>query len=285
MEHQSYYRIPDGSPNNVSAEDRPYQINGTGRYIIERPYLTNLPDGRKDYYLQYCLEGGITVQADGAVHTLLPGQAIILPPNTPYVCKNAAPRVCYYWMHFTGSEVKDLLDRFDLKCNKTHNIGINERIPALFRSLFREYLWRDRCFEDSCHACMISIFAEMTRMREMNAHQNTASVESIFRSLSYFHNNVDKPVSVAQLAKIEHFSPSRYRTVFRRCTGLSPSEYMTRVRMRRACELLSMADLSVGEVAEACGYQDRLYFSRVFRAHFGVAPSKYRGEEETTKHL
>jgi AraC-like DNA-binding protein len=46
-----------------------------------------------------------------------------------------------------------------------------------------------------------------------------------------------------------------------------------------------MADLSVGEVAEACGYQDRLYFSRVFRAHFGVAPSKYRGEEETTKHL
>ena len=56
MEHQSYYRIPDGSPNNVSAEDRPYQINGTGWYIIERPYLTNLPDGRKDYYLQYCLE-------------------------------------------------------------------------------------------------------------------------------------------------------------------------------------------------------------------------------------
>jgi AraC-like DNA-binding protein len=36
----------------------------------------------------------------------------------------------------------------------------------------------------------------------------------------------------------------------------------------------------VAEVAEACGYQDPLYFSRVFRAHFNVAPSKYRASED-----
>jgi two-component system response regulator YesN len=126
---------------------------------------------------------------------------------------------------------------------------------------------------------MITILAELSRMRDMNTKNSDATVETIFRSLSYFHNYIHKPITVAKLAEIEQFSPSRYWTVFRRCMGMSPSEYMTQMRMRRACELLVMADMSVREVAEACGYSDQLYFSRVFRAHFGVAPSKYENQE------
>ncbi|MBO5222483.1 MAG: helix-turn-helix domain-containing protein [Clostridia bacterium] len=280
MQHQSYYRIPDGGHNAFAADDRPYQVNGTGLYRIERPYLTNMPQGRPDYYLQYCIEGGITVCENGRTHSVVPGQIIIIPPNTPYICKNAAEKVIYYWIHFTGCEVAGLLKRCDLNCGEVYTVGMGERIPRLFRALFREYLWRDRCFEDSCQACLVTIFAELSRMRDMNSQSNETAMESIFRSLSFFHNHIHKPITVAKMAEIEHFSPSRYRTVFRRCMGMSPSEYMTHMRMRRACELLSMADLSVREVADACGYTDQLYFSRVFRAHFGVAPSKFRSSEE-----
>ena len=277
MEHQSYYRIPDGGPNAVASDEHPYQVNGTGLYCIDRPYQRQ--NERPDYYLQYCLEGGIRISADGKTQTLKPGQILLLPPNTPYFCENAAEKVVYYWIHFTGKDAGGLLRRCDLECNKIYTVGMGERIPRLFRALFREFLWRDRCFEDSGQACMVNIFAELSRMRDLNTRADNAPMETLFRSLSYFHNNIHKPITVAELAATEHFSPSRYRTVFRRCMGLSPSEYMTHMRMRRACELLSMADLSVREVAEACGYTDPLYFSRAFRNHFGVAPSKYRTSE------
>lgn len=280
MEHQSYYRIPDGSANAFACHEKPYQVNGTGLYCIERPYLTNLPAGRPDYYLQYCLEGGISVCAEDKTHSLQPGQMVIIPPNTPYICKNTAKKVVYYWIHFTGHSVEDFLNRCGLKCNETYTVGMGARIPRLFRALFREYLWRDGCFEDASQACLISIFAELSRMRDRNPHRDDAPMDTIFRSLSHFHKNIDKPITVAELAEIEHFSPGRYRTVFRRCMGLSPSEYMTHMRLRRACELLAMEDFSIKEVAEACGYTDPLYFSRVFRAHLGIAPSKYRTSED-----
>ncbi len=285
MEQQAYYRIldfdvPNKSSNDCESADRPLIVNCTGLYKMTRPYCTNIPRGRQDFYLQYCIEGGIEIQANGKTNILTPGQMMILAPRTPYTCKNVGDPVTYYWIHFTGSDAGRILERCELFCNKVHNVGNTEQVVRLFRALFREFLWRDRCFDDSSQAALVTIFAEMSRLRNMNTQSNDATVETIFRSLSYFHNHIHKPVTVAQLAEIEHFSPSRYRTVFRRCMGMSPSEYMTRMRMRRACELLAMADMSIREVAESCGYPDQLYFSRVFRANFGIAPSKYRGENE-----
>lgn len=284
MEQQAYYRIlnfdvPDKRSNNFASDEKPLIVNCTGLYKMTRPYETNIPKGRNDFYLQYCIEGSISVSTDGKTAIIAPGQVFIIPPKTPYTCKNVTDAVAYYWIHFTGSDAESLLTRFELECSKVHTVGNGERIVRLFRALFREYLWRDRCFDDSSQACMITILAELSRMRDMNTKNSDATVETIFRSLSYFHNYIHKPITVAKLAEIEHFSPSRYRTVFRRCMGMSPSEYMTQMRMRRACELLVMADMSVREVAEACGYSDQLYFSRVFRAHFGVAPSKYENQE------
>ncbi len=284
MEQQSYYRLlsfdlPDRRSNDFESDEAPLIVNCTGLNKMTRPYLTNIPRGRRDFYLQYCIEGSIEVKHNGRADILSPGQVLVLSPYTPYTCQNLTDFVSYYWVHFTGSDAANLLKRFSFDTNTVLNVGSGERIVRLFRSLFREYLWRDRCFDDASGAALITILAELSRMRDMNTQTGDATAETIYRSLSYFHNHINKPITVAQLAQIEHFSPSRYRTVFRHCMGMSPSEYMTRMRMRRAGELLTMADLSVREVAETCGYPDQLYFSRVFRAHFGVPPSKYRGDD------
>ncbi len=285
MEQQAYYRIldldmPDKLANNCENTDFPLLVNCTGLYKMTRPYVTNIPRGRNDFYLQYCIDGTISVTTDGEPQLLSPGQIIILAPKTPYICKNLDDTVTYYWIHFTGADAAALLEKFELNCNKVHTVASSERIVRHFRALFREFLWRDRCFEDSAYACLISILAEFSRMRDISTRDRDTTVETIFKSLTYFHNHIHQPITVAQMAQIEHFSPSRYRTVFRRCMGMSPSEYMTKLRMHRACELLAMADMSVREVAEACGYPDQLYFSRVFRSHFHIAPSKYRGEDD-----
>lgn len=281
MKHQSYYRNPNGLLD-AEADDRyDLQVNCAGLCRLGTPYRTALR--RPDYYLQYCTEGEISVRLPDGEVRLLPGQALLIAPNVSYVCRSDACNTTYYWVHFTGANAEDLLRRFRLDCNKVHTVGLSERIPHLFRTLFQEYLWRDRCFEDSCRACLIRILAEICRSMDRNSRSGDRAAEVIYRSLSYFHDNIDKPVSVAKLAEIEHFSPSRYRTVFHTCMGLSPSEYMTGMRMRRACEMLSQTDRPVREIAEACGYRDQLYFSRVFRAHFGVAPSLYRTTEESSE--
>lgn len=89
-------------------------------------------------------------------------------------------------------------------------------------------------------------------------------------------DRLNQPLPVAELAAQASFSPAHYFSLFKRSIGLSPLDYFTRLRMRRACDLLDSDDLSVKEVAGRLGYDDPFYFSRVFKAVCGVAPSDYR---------
>lgn len=71
------------------------------------------------------------------------------------------------------------------------------------------------------------------------------------------------------------------RKLFKKEIGVTPHEYLTRTRMQRAQAILlsgvtnRYSNYSVTQIAEACGYSEPLYFSRVFKQYFGVAPSHY----------
>ena len=68
------------------------------------------------------------------------------------------------------------------------------------------------------------------------------------------------------------------RKLFRKEVGVTPLEYLTSLRMKKAEIMLGAMwtkDYSVAEIALMCGYEDALYFSRVFKKHFGCAPTSY----------
>ena len=72
------------------------------------------------------------------------------------------------------------------------------------------------------------------------------------------------------------------RKLFKKETGVSPADYLLKERMGLAQKLLSsgisnkFSAYSISQIAEACGYSEPLYFSRVFKKYFGVAPSEYK---------
>ena len=75
---------------------------------------------------------------------------------------------------------------------------------------------------------------------------------------------------------MEGLSVSQYELLFRRTTGRTPTQYVTKLRMSLAKKLLSETAMPVGEIAEACGYDDAFYFSRVFSREEGMSPRSYR---------
>ena len=76
------------------------------------------------------------------------------------------------------------------------------------------------------------------------------------------------------------------RKLFKKEVGATPHEYLLRARMERARSILlsgvsnRYSDYTVSQIAEACGFSEPLYFSRVFKKYFGVAPSYYQQDEE-----
>jgi AraC-like DNA-binding protein len=98
---------------------------------------------------------------------------------------------------------------------------------------------------------------------------------AIERMTAFVTRNLDRPLSVADVAAAGDCSVSTAGRLFAAHFGTSVSAWVRWARMREAAELLRTSGLRVGEVARAVGFTDQLYFSRVFRREFGVPPSQY----------
>ena len=85
-----------------------------------------------------------------------------------------------------------------------------------------------------------------------------------------------RPLTLRELAEAASVSPSYLSRVFRKQYGCGPSTAIELVRLERARTMLARSNLTISQVASACGFADPLYFSRRFRAAHGIAPSLYR---------
>ena len=94
--------------------------------------------------------------------------------------------------------------------------------------------------------------------------------------VAYMLQNLDKPVQMTALGTLAGVSMSHFYYFFKLTTGRTPNNFLIHARMRRACQLLRGADLSVKEVAAVLGYNDQFYFSRLFKTVNGVSPREFR---------
>lgn len=88
---------------------------------------------------------------------------------------------------------------------------------------------------------------------------------------------------LSALASELSVSPNHLGKVFRNATGIAFSDYITGLRLNRACHLLSKTDLPVKVVALDSGFRSVEYFHTVFRAHLGRTPAEYRAETENSE--
>ncbi|MFJ3383736.1 MULTISPECIES: helix-turn-helix transcriptional regulator [unclassified Curtobacterium] len=122
--------------------------------------------------------------------------------------------------------------------------------------------------------------AESARAESTNpAPRGDGGPAALERMTAFVVAHLDVPFRVADVAAAGGCSVSTAGRLFTAHLGTSVSGWVRGARMREAAELLRTSGLRVGEVARAVGFSDQLYFSRVFRATFGEAPSRYgRGQ-------
>jgi len=98
--------------------------------------------------------------------------------------------------------------------------------------------------------------------------------------LRHIRQNLERPLTRDELARIAHLSPQRFHVLFKEALRLSPLAYVKQLRMTRAQHLLAATELSVGEICERAGYRDPFHFSRSFKHATGLSPSAFRQRVE-----
>lgn len=108
--------------------------------------------------------------------------------------------------------------------------------------------------------------------------------EPVKEALVYVEQHLQEQLSMAEVAGLIHLNASYFSVLFKEQTGVPFSEYVSRLRVQRAKEMLLQTRMSIGEIGERVGYRTDKYFIRVFKSLEGISPSRYRqqmGDKQT----
>jgi AraC-like DNA-binding protein len=131
--------------------------------------------------------------------------------------------------------------------------------------------WRAMAF-----ALFMELLVELSRWYTGSGERQMRDVADVGRVISYLENHYDRPTELADLEKLVGRSTRTLLRRFNQATGLTPMQYLLRVRVARSCGLLAGGSLSITEIAGRVGFDDSNYFARQFRQVMGMSPSEYR---------
>jgi transcriptional regulator GlxA family with amidase domain len=94
--------------------------------------------------------------------------------------------------------------------------------------------------------------------------------------IDFMRANLQRKLSLMDFARAVNLSAAHLSRLFKTETGLSPGEYLIRLRMEKARSLLTSSLLSIKEIMALAGYRNRSHFVQHFRRYSGLAPSEFR---------
>ncbi|OMF35998.1 hypothetical protein BK133_09950 [Paenibacillus sp. FSL H8-0548] len=110
-------------------------------------------------------------------------------------------------------------------------------------------------------------------LSERDIDRNQAVADQIVKLISQRYH---LPLTVEEIAKEVYLSPNYIRSIFKEKMGETILDYITKVRMNRAADLLKDKSLKVREVAHSVGYENVSYFCSIFHRHKGSTPNEFR---------
>lgn len=269
--------------SSIAFEDhtKPLTIASCGAYTLRTlpEFLTVRPNGRVDYQLLYIASGKMHFFFETDVETVVSaGHMVLYHPlerqDYKYLSEEH-PEV--YWVHFTGRDVESLLSQYGL-CGGQHvfHTGTSPSYQRLFRLMIQELQLCRPHFENALALQFQELLISISRHMDIHLTENTFSRKEMEDAIHYFNENYNQNINIKTYAESRHMSTSGFIRNFKRYCNMTPLNYILSIRIAHAKSLLENTSYNISEIASIVGYDNPLYFSRMFHKHEGFSPSEYR---------
>ena len=244
---------------------------GQVRYDVAGDATTIRPHGRHDFSLYFVENGVLYFDKEIKVEK---NQMFLYDAFTPqYYAMYAQDKTSYYYLHFNGADLKTVLRELGISEKTVFSVR-GEAVKAIFLKLLSVYgladalsvLKSERYVNE-----LISVLAES--FGEVKKKPN-----NLFIVTDYMEHNYGAPYSAVKFAKMLNVSVSGFNHAFKAETGVSPKEYYIKIRLKAAEQLLKYTDKPIKWVAKSVGYDNEVYFYRLFVKNYGVSPREYRAK-------
>lgn len=239
------------------------------------------------FKVYFPVSGAAAVETDAGIHPIRAGRVYFI---SGFRLRRQAcdRRMDVYWLHFVpeSATLRFLLERVGPVVSWSRRAGgwpeeSHREIVRIFEHPDREQN-RPRRDVAPAVACRIQGFLLTLVSRLLEGLDSRSlqrlhpDVHRLKPALEYLDAHDRGKPSLAEIARTVHLAPHHFHRTFRRVFGTTPFAYMLDRRLARARHLLAGTGLSVKEVAAQVGYENPLYFSRVFSGRLQVSPTDYR---------
>ena len=262
-------------------KSKPLIVGSCGTYRLQtvKKLPTWRPRGRLDYQLLYVVSGKAHFYFDDAERIVTAGHMVLFQPRQEQHYEYfGTDKAEVYWVHFTGSNVKNILRRYDIPLDTpVLYSGASAIYAYLFKEMINELQTCRTGYEEllAMYLRQILILVQRTR-QEHRTSINTHIQEEMEYARRYFNEHYNEQISIEDYAQSRNMSVSWFQRSFKQIVNYSPMQYILTIRMNNAASLLESTDYSMAEISTIVGYDNPLYFSRLFKKQKGVSPSEYR---------
>ena len=262
-------------------KSRPLIVGSCGTYRLKnhKKLPTWSPRGRVDYQLLFIASGKTHFYIGGKDQVVTAGHMVLFQPKEEQHYEyfgEDKPEV--YWVHFTGSAVKEILRSYDIPLDEhIFFSGTPAAYTQLFKNMIEEFQTCRVGYQEMLEMNLRQLFMMIQRTRLEKPPIVTTAVQlEMDYARQYFHDHYNEPINIEEYALSRHTSISLFMRNFKKVFGVSPKQYILNIRMNNAQNLLESTDYTVAEIAAIVGYDNSLYFSRIYHKQKGQAPSDYR---------
>ena len=238
------------------------------------------PGVRDHFLIHYVVSGRGSYGCGSRTFVLEAGQSFLVrPEETVWYRADEAEPWEYYWVGFSGPAAALLLAQTSFTlAEPVLRPAAGERLRQALLDIYKA---RGTDYPSAVRMAGY-LQAALGLLMEHSPGENRESLARYARrGADYMQQNYSRPLGVEETARQTGVSRSCLYRAFQAEFGCSPSVYLTRYRIQRACQLLRHSNLPVGAVAASVGFEDRLYFSRAFRRETGFSPTEYREQKQT----
>lgn len=205
--------------------------------------------------------------------TVTGGKILFIPKGSDYYVKKlSVGESRYIAVRFDadGIESNGLL----YECIPTEQINAED----IFRTLNSLWLFRTGAKKHRCYSVFYGLLASLCSA-DSHEYVGHGVKQVLSGGMKYLEKHIfDVDLSVEDIIEKSGVSGTYFRKCFSRVYGISPKEYICEKRLMRARSILDGGDFgSISDVARSVGFEDALYFGKVFKRKYGVSPSGYVG--------
>jgi AraC-like DNA-binding protein/quercetin dioxygenase-like cupin family protein len=235
----------------------------------------------------------------GSSVKIIPGDVFVITPNEDHSYKIDSKTViynCLFYPEFLGEDwnrlcnLRNIFDfliiepfyRIESKRQEILHLLPNEAVvmETHLKGMLQEQDSNHIDFEIMQKSNLVILLCFLGRIWAKQFQESqvlySGKRDSFVEALRYIENNIHSNLRIEDIAAKAYLSPNYFCKVFKDTTGVTPIEYINRIRISKACSQLKDGNLTIFQISEIVGINDVNYFSRLFKSIEGCSPSEYR---------